>query len=891
KGSDRRAELTKLIYTVQERDISRERGLQAATTARFGLVGHSAGLVAAPRARLRDAWKAMTVESGAPYSVYGGAWAMERELERGDYLFATWMDMGSLDDWIRLCERAAIGVLHFHAWWDTWGLYNVSTNCFPRGLADMKLAAEKIRAAGIKPGMHTMTCALQFGGPDLTPVCSDDILARRTYTLARPFADGDDAIYVNEPIAADQHKVLTGDSNGNILKLGGELVAYSDFDRTPPYRFTGLTRGWMGTRKNAATYPAGTKVVYPSHRFESFFPRVDTPLAETVASRVANVYNTCGMREIFFDGSEGPREHYTVDGLVAKIYSKLDRTPDRGVWCGMSHSRSYFNWMISHKGAWDYPRFGPKAFMDAHIRVYREQSWKSNLTGMDLGWWNPWQGDADTRGFFEDEMEYACSKAKQIGAVMSYHGFWKTTDRRLDLRTENWMTIAGWWARARAEGRFRRGLCERMSPLGDEWRLRQGADGVWRVAPLFVAKHRAASADYSSWSVDAPEAREAELRVEALHVVDHGGPRRRLLDASDAASLSTAANRGVTVSARPGGRGGIVISAANESARENESWCSVNKVFSGGPVDAGRAGSVWVKGDGSGATLNIHISRTSSIYEGASAEHYLKLDFRGWRRFDYLMRETDSDKAAVFEWPYWDKQASHSPAGLFRTLPVGRTVGAVGYYLNGIRPGTKVEVEVSELEALDEAKTSVEGAAVSVGGKRVVVPFALSSGDYAELRGGVWTKYLPSGEPVGCIRTGDRVFLAKGRNDVSVGATQRLEVTLLAPGRWEEALDGNMSYEAELLGKYAPTEGFDGVVEARVHPGEDARFELRIDGPVKNPSFTVLGQEFAFPVELGEDDRLFVEGGRWRAERVVAGAHDVNRRTKMSARRLLKEGS
>ena len=350
------------------------------------------------------------------------------------------------------------------------------------------------------------------------------------------------------------------------------------------------------------------------------------------------------------------------------------------------------------------------------------------------------------------------------------------------------------------------------------------------------------------------------------------------------------------MSARPGGRGGIVISAANESARENESWCSVQKRFADRLVDAGLAGSVWVKGDGSGATLNVHISRTSSIYEGASAEHYLKLDFTGWRRFDYLMRETDSDKAAVFEWPYWDRKASHTPASLFRSLPLGGTVGSVGYYLNGIRPGTKVEVEVSELDVLDEMAMSMENASVSVGGKSVKVPFQLASGEYAELRGGTWTKYLPDGEPVKRVRTGDRVSLAKGRNEVAVaasagGAEPRLEVTFLAPGAWEDALDGNMSYEAEFLDKYAPSDGFDGVVDVKVHPGEDAEIDLRIDGPVKMPVFKVLGKAFAFPVDLGADDRLFVKGGRWWAERVVAGAHDGNRRTKMSRRLLLKEGT
>ena len=396
-------------------------------------------------------------------------------------------------------------------------------------------------------------------------------------------------------------------------------------------------------------------------------------------------------------------------------------------------------------------------------------------------------------------MEYFGCKTAANDMTMSIMGA-RPTDGPIKFSMDDQLTILGWWEHARYARAFKPGLQARMQRRGDEFRLRQDDSGEWRVTPFTSHRHRIATRDFAKWTVDCAADAPAELRVESLYAADHAATNAaiRVLDASMAGELTTSAASGVTVSFAKSGDGEhgetLKITAKNASAPEKGSWACVSrslpeKTF----AQINPVSTLWIKGDGSGATLNIHISRTSSIYEGASAEHYLKLDFRGWRRFDYLMRETDSDKAAVFEWPYWDKQASHSPAGLFRTLPVGRTVGAVGYYLNGIRPGTKVEVEVSELEVLDEAKTSVEGAAVSVGGKQVVVPFALSSGDYAELRGGVWTKYLPSGEPVGRVRTGDRVFLAKGRNDVSVGAAQRLEVTLLAPGRWEEALDGNMS--------------------------------------------------------------------------------------------------
>ena len=61
---------------------------------------------------------------------------------------------------------------------------------------------------------------------------------------------------------------------------------------------------------------------------------------------------------------------------------------------------------------------------------------------------------------------------------------------------------------------------------------------------------------------------------------------------------------------------------------------------------------------------------------------------------------------------------------------------------------------------------------------------------------------------------------------------------------------------------YAPSRGEQGRVRVPVRPGERAFLELRISGAVKNPSLAAAdGRVWAFPVELGGEDRLFCRDG------------------------------
>lgn len=121
---------------------------------------------------------------------------------------------------------------------------------YPNGEKDVKAVLDKIRAAGITPGFHTLQTHIGMRSSYVTPVADPRLNLTRHFTLMRdvPETGAVDALFVSEnPVDS----VIAGDAQGRcarVLKFGGELFTYEGYATTPPYRFTGVRRGAFKTR-------------------------------------------------------------------------------------------------------------------------------------------------------------------------------------------------------------------------------------------------------------------------------------------------------------------------------------------------------------------------------------------------------------------------------------------------------------------------------------------------------------------------------------------------------------------------------------------------------------------------------------------------------------------
>ena len=215
--------------------------LSAAASRRHGLAGAKVGLAAGPVAEIRQVLKEMLEEEGATRSPLGGPWALDAERNRGSYVFAD-VSEKNVDDWIALAKLGGIQQIHFIGWEQTLGHYAPRKDAFPHGLAGLKAAVDKIHAAGLKAGMHTLTGAISPGDPWASPVPDPRLAKDATFTLAESIDGKSTALRTTEK-PGDLDSIWAYSGRGNVLQVGDELIQYDAIARTSPYGFTRLPSG------------------------------------------------------------------------------------------------------------------------------------------------------------------------------------------------------------------------------------------------------------------------------------------------------------------------------------------------------------------------------------------------------------------------------------------------------------------------------------------------------------------------------------------------------------------------------------------------------------------------------------------------------------------------
>ena len=851
--------------------------LRVWTTEKHGLTGWRAGLAAGPKSEMPAMLRAMAEQTGVPYSRLGGPWSLDAEATRGSYLFAD-LYYPSTDDWIEITRRGGFSTVHIHGWWRTLGHYEVSTNLFPRGLADMKDSVASIHAAGLRAGIHTLTACIDPRDAWITPEASPHLIPFDTYTLARALSPSDTVLYVNEPPSTRHDVVFTYSGNGNAIRIGSEIVQYAEISREPPYAFSKCVRGAFKTRP--AAHAVDDRADYLQQRYIAFYPQPDSPLADELAGCVAKVFNTCKLDQLYFDGSEGMMSRYGIDAMRHKIIRRLDGDPLIEGSCYGEHNW----WFHSRLGTWDHPVWASKRFHDGHViscAHYRD----SDLLGPQMGWWAPRSPSPQARGHFLDEMEYFACKNLGLDGAMSIQGV-NVSYAPLPFHIEKQFTLLGWYEHLRLARYFDTQTIARITVPGDEFRLRQNLDGQWRFTPVKLITHRISALGNGSetWTVRNLDAEQpVSARIEALYAVaPYDSPKRKsLAGPEDFAALETStASSSVklklaeeTADVKGGGRN-LRLVAENKGTSGTGAWARAVVTFPAPYRNIGGTGAfgLWVKGDGSGALLNLQVG-TPREFMNALSDHYVTLDFTGWRYVELLARERDVERMHNYVWPYGGI-GSHA---LYRTPLDMAHISQVTFYLNDLPPGGSVDVTVSPVMALPIQSAALKNPVLTLNGQSLVLPLTLVSGDFAELESdGICTHYNDKGDPLARVCPSSLPVLRVGDNAVHFdcerpqGVSARAEVTLNAFGApfgkpnprrkigWK-----NLEREYEMTRLFLASNDVDNATwNVPVRAGEQADLEIELCGSMASPALTVNGQTLPFPVTLKVGQRLLCRDRR-----------------------------
>lgn len=803
---------------------------------RFGIEGAEITLLGLPQEKMLPVIRdVMSNAKDVPFSNEGGAWALMRDEGYGSYL----MNFGTLteetvDEWIETCRRLGFNQIDSHGGGDffEFGTFDLNKEKWPDGWNSFKRINARLHEAGISHIFHTYAFFIDKTSRYVTPVPNKDLGYARIFTLAEPLNETADEIVVKESTA--NVSTLTGfhTENSVTLRIGDEFIEFSSVTKSPPYKFSGLKRGANGTKPSSHT--VNETAFHMSERFGRFVPGPETNLFDEMARRHAEIVNHCEFDGIYLDAIDGSAVlggeenfwHYGTK-FIFGIAKHLKRT------VGMEMSSMSHHWWHyrSRWQAWDRPVRGYKRFIDIHLASIkasglflpdeiRSNEWEhgrwpghtpliDKYAGVDkgqtmlplhLGWWGHQVWDPpQTEPTFSDDIEYlGCKMIGNNAGFSQLGGVDKNTLEKIPLYKQA-AEILRQYEELRQKKYFGEEVKELLRQPGKEYTLFQNDNGDWNFRPVAYNKHKIAGLDHptAKWTIENQfDDQPVKLRIESLmSVKPYDDPSNIVLtDYSDCTDF--------TIQSNATGVSGRIKSAEEKTVAGEQSIAYFSKNSGESPQDGSfinmekkydtlldlsknQALGVWIKGDGNGQMLNLSLRSPVHVSHGAHGDHFIKIDFTGWKYFELV--ETESSRISDYMWPVdshfyvYDSYMHRIQFGSIENLQ---------FWHNKLPEGKEVNTVIGPVKAIPMITGTVENPSVTIAGEKIVFPVKMESGMYLEFRSLNDCKlYGSKGEFLGDVNPQGAVpELKKGNNEIlfsgegSGTCNTRLQVTVISEG-------------------------------------------------------------------------------------------------------------
>lgn len=805
---------------------------------RFGLERAEITLLGLPQQKILPVIRdVMSHAKDIPFSDKGGAWAQSQKEGYGSYLINIGGSLTeeTVDEWIEMCHSLGFNQIDNHGGGDffKFGDFELNKKKFPDGWESFKRINDRLHAAGISSIFHTYAFFIDKNSKYVSPVPSEDLGYFSSFTLKEPLNAVSDEIAVNESTANISTIIGFHVENSVSLRIGSELIEFSGVTKTAPYKFTGCKRGVNGTR--SSFHPVNEKVFHLSERFGRFVPGPETALFNEIARRTAEIVSNCGFDGIYLDAIDGSNvlggeENFWYYGT--KFIFEIAKQLKRPVGMEMS-SMSHLWWHYrSRWQAWDRPVRGYKRFIDIHLAsikspgLFLPDEIKSNewehglwrghsplidkysvvenggfLLPLHLGWWgNQTWNSPQMEPTFPDDVEYLCCKMIGNNAGLSMLG---GVDRKsLDANPlfARLIPIIKQYEELRHKNYFNDTIRALLRQPGKEFTLFKEENGKWNFKPITYNKHKVVDLNHPSaqWTVNNEfNTQPVRLRIEPLmSVKPFNDPDNitiadfsesgKFIDEGSAVGISGGIKNSNEKSKGGEATGNFCAHNSGLSPREG-SWIKMEKKFD--PwlnLNKNQALGVWIKGDGNGELLNFRIESPKQISSGARGDHFVKIDFTGWKYFELV--EIESSEFSDYIWP--DDSQFYVYNSYMHSVQFGR-VDKLQLWYNNLPAGKDVSCVVGPVKAISTIPGTIKNPSITIGGNRIVFPVTMESGMYLEFRSSSDCKlYGSKGEFLKDVSVLGKIpVLSPGNNDIfftgdaPTGINTRVQVTVIGEGK------------------------------------------------------------------------------------------------------------
>jgi hypothetical protein len=234
-----------------------------------------------------------------------------------------------------------------------------------------------------------------------------------------------------------------------------------------------------------------------------------------------------------------------------------------------------------------------------------------------------------------------------------------------------------------------------------------------------------------------------------------------------------------------GTKAGLFSANANGIDPMEGLWAKMEKQFAPGmDISRNQGIGVWVNGDSSGHLLNIRLESPKHLSHGARGDHFIKIDFKGWKYFELV--EIESSEFSNYIWP----DSGFYVYDSYRHTVLFNNIDKIQLWYNNLPGGKETGCLISQIKALPLVTQVITDPSVTINGKTVVFSCTMESGMYLEFMSEDDCKlYGPKGEFIKDVEIKGDVpelnhgenkitFKCKGRGDVN----SRVQVTVISEG-------------------------------------------------------------------------------------------------------------
>jgi hypothetical protein len=127
---------------------------------------------------------------------------------------------------------------------------------------------------------------------------------------------------------------------------------------------------------------------------------------------------------------------------------------------------------------------------------------------------------------------------------------------------------------------------------------------------------------------------------------------------------------------------------------------------------------VWIKGDGNGELLNFRIESSHHLSHGARGDHFVKINFTGWKYFELV--EIESSEFSNFIWPAPFASSSFFVYDSYRHTVDYNNVDKLQLWYNNLPADKEVKCVVGPVKALPMVSATIEHPSITIGGETIV---------------------------------------------------------------------------------------------------------------------------------------------------------------------------